>query len=261
MACEIRSRKMSHLRQSSLWKMTGMAGVIFLIATIPASAQTYRGPAGPHYPLNQRTPPGVAGYWAGAMGRADRTAVQPIQIKLPSKGTVTLVGSPNVQALSRTAPATFSVGVGYTYRLQISGMPEFPGEKLYPSIEVIDRLHPPAGLVKQFPIPIEFTAREIELAIAGRFVTKVIYLEQPQRATPLEAPIPTDTLRPDQNSIAVADQRGRPMVILRLGGRKLRSPQRDPGSFGRGGPISRRRPVSPYPIKPVSGYRSYSPQR
>ncbi|GAB4148415.1 MAG: hypothetical protein Tsb009_22170 [Planctomycetaceae bacterium] len=215
----------------------------------------FRGPRGPHYPLNQRTPPGIAAYWAGTLGRADRTAVQPVEVKLPSKGRVSFVGAGTGQVLSRTAPAKFKMGVGYTYRLEISGMPEFPGEKLYPSIEVIDRLHPPPALADKFSIPVEITREDIDYALEGRFVTKVIYLEQPQLASPLAAPVPVETVRPDTNAIAVADQRGRPVAILRLGGRRLLSPERSPGSYGPGGPISRRRNRAMNPVVRTSGRR------
>ena len=76
------------------------------------------------------------------------------------------------------------MGVGYLFRVRVSDMPEFPGQSLYPSIEVIDRLHPPRGKVDKFPIPVELSADEIRLALSGRMITKVVYLEQPQLAIP-----------------------------------------------------------------------------
>ncbi|MBX3437842.1 MAG: hypothetical protein KF861_10150, partial [Planctomycetaceae bacterium] len=111
--------------------------------------------------------------------------------------------------------------VGRTYRFQISGMPEYPGANLYPTVELIDRLHPPVGREADFPIPIQFTTDEIEAALNDQLVTKVIYLEQPQWAVPQEVgrPIQTADLPPTTNLLQAADQRGRAMAIVRLGGR------------------------------------------
>ncbi len=240
--CTRRNSKSHAERQSRQTPGNMLISLILIIlfcGTSAASAQEFRRtPGNGHYPLSQRTPPGISGYWAGATGRADSPRPQPIRVVLPSKGTVTIYGNPTVRPLSQSAPAGFAVGVGYTYRLQISGMPEFPRARLFPSIEIIDRLHPPKGLANQFPIPIEFSREDIELALEGRFVTKVVYLEQPQLASPLTSPIPVQTVSPDRNAVAEADRRGRPVAIVRLGGRRLHPDRLTIGNFGRGGPMT-----------------------
>ena len=70
------------------------------------------------------------------------------------------------------------------YRFRISDLPELPGAELYPTIELIDRLHPPCGRELEFPVPVAFTQEELQAALAGRLVTKVVYIERPQQATP-----------------------------------------------------------------------------
>ena len=50
---------------------------------------------------------------------------------------------------------------------------------------MIDRLYPPPGLALRYPIPIELTQDELELAARGAFVTRVIYVEDPQQALPI----------------------------------------------------------------------------
>ena len=55
---------------------------------------------------------------------------------------------------------------------------------MYPTIEVINRLYPPQGLENHFPVPVHFTLEELEMALSGRMVTRVIYLEDPQSACP-----------------------------------------------------------------------------
>ena len=110
---------------------------------------------------------------------------------------------------------------------------------LYPTIELVDVLHPPAGQEDQFPIPVTITEDEIDQAISGRLITKVIYLEPAAEANPLllDRKNPTLTVAPQENVIKEADLRGRPMIILRLGSR---TPviNEDPAFFGNGAPLS-----------------------
>lgn len=228
-------RSSGGIRRAQLLFAAALVAVL-LCSAATCSAQSFRRTPGTmHYPLNHRTPPGVSGYWAGAIGRANDPRPQPIRVTLPSKGSVTIYGT---APLNRPAPAVFGVGVGYTYRLQISGMPEFPGARLFPSVEIIDRLHPPRGMSNKFAIPVEFSREEIEFALEGRFVTKVVYLEQPQIASPLASPVPVETVAPDRNAIAEADQRGRPVAIVRLGGRRLNPERLQSGNFGRRAPAT-----------------------
>ena len=55
-----------------------------------------------------------------------------------------------------------------------------------------------------------------------QMVTKVIYLEQPQVATPsrqVDGRSHVESLGVEVNLLEAADQRGRPIAILRIGGR------------------------------------------
>jgi len=191
-----------------------------------------------YHPLNQRTPPGVAGQWAAMSGLVQPGYIQPMQVSLPSKGIVTFfAGGPN-QTIQKPAPAPIGFSVGYVYRVKLSGMPEFPGVELYPTIELIDRLHPPAGLSEAYPVPISFSQEDIELALSGRMVTKVIYLERPQTAVPAKFDKqPTLAITAQKNLIAEADLLGRPMAILRIGGRLPSTRGEDPAFYGSGAPV------------------------
>jgi len=202
-------------------------------------AQQFKGIEGRYHPLNQRTPPGMSGYWMGAIRPDFRGYFQQVKINLPTRGKVTAFDGPQRRELTKTGSLQAGFLVGQTYRLKLTGLPEFPGEELYPSIELIDRLHPPAGKAQQFPVPVEITADEIALARQGKLVTKVIYLEQPQLASPTgpHKKMLTETLNPDQNILAEADRRGRPMLILRLGTRAPDSSHPDAHFFGPGAPV------------------------
>ena len=110
--------------------------------------------------------------------------------------------------------------VGPVYRFRVTGIPFSPGVELYPTIELLGRLHPPAGHETRFPIPITLNETDLQNAMDGSLVTRVIYLEDPQSATPLaktnDDPTPID-LTPDQDALATADSLGRPIAILRIG--------------------------------------------
>lgn len=174
-----------------------------------------------------------------AAGRANPGYFQPVKVFLPSEGRVTFYDQRPDQPVEVEAPAQAAMLLGRLYRFKIDNMPEFPGVEFYPSIELLDRLHPPLDKIDEFPVEFELTQEEFEWAAEGRLITKVVYLEQPQRVgvTRLETPRKTEELLPVQNAIAEADDRGRPMAIVRLGGRTPDERGMDPQFFGPGGPV------------------------
>ena len=95
--------------------------------------------------------------------------------------------------------------------------------EIFPTVELIDRLYPPPGLALRFPIPIELTQDELELAARGAFVTRVIYVEDPQQALPVaqrrDSEQPWIEAPPGEDPLVTADRFGRPVAILRIGGR------------------------------------------
>jgi hypothetical protein len=223
--------------------MRSRGRTIFFIFTLLAAADDFARAQNPpfdrlYFPLNQTTPPGVAGYWKSVYDPPS-LGFQPLRVELPTTGDVTVFAGAPMQAVKQSAPAQMSVAVGHTYRLRISHMPEFPGIELFPSIEVLDRLHPPASRADEFPVPIEFTYDEIQFAVEGRLVTKVVYLEQPQLASldEVQKPLSVLTIPMSRNLLAEADRFGRPLAIIRLGGRLPDAHRPDPAFFGTGGPL------------------------
>lgn len=172
-----------------------------------------------HFPLNHAAPPGVPGQWAGAVLGPNAVYHQPVKFILPKGGNVTAYNTDGSEMPLKTGQARFQVG--HLYRLKISGMEAAPELEVYPSFEVLDRLHPPQGKIDEYPIPVELTLEDVQLALEDRLVTRVIYLQQPQLATVPGAGgiAKLETLPSHKNLIAEADERGRPMLIVRLGGR------------------------------------------
>jgi uncharacterized repeat protein (TIGR01451 family) len=188
---------------------------------------------GRYVPLDHNAPVGRVALWSAQAARGVMGPLQPVQVTVPSKGKVTVYSGGRATGVDLGAPAQFSVGIGYVYRLRIADMPEFPGIELYPTIEMMDRLHPPPGRAQDFPIPVRFTSEDIETALGGQLVTKVVYLEQPQLAVTgdLTQAMLSRMLPPDRNLLIEADRSGRPMILVRLGGRTPDDSQADASFF------------------------------
>jgi hypothetical protein len=212
----------------------------FAIPHCAAQGQ-YRGipPEGAWHPLHHNAPPGQAAGWLNAINRYDPTWLQPVRVELPTDGTVSVYSASQRPEAELAPPAQFSVSVGHVYRLRVADMPEFPGLEVYPTIELLDRLHPPLDRINDFPIPVVISEEDLRIALAGQLVTRVIYLEQPQLAAPLD-PLRRDfpqSVDSDGNALLEADRRGRPMMILRIGSRTPTPGQTSPSFYGTGGTV------------------------
>ena len=199
----------------SLILVTTVVSTAMLLASASAQNTIF------YQPLNQRTPLGHTAGWLTHIRGHQSTWLQPVQIQVSGGAEVSVYSGTAEPLRITSSPGTVAVNPGHTYRLRLANMPEFPGVELYPSIEVLDRLHPPAGEEYRYPIPIPFSDDDIRLALADRLVTRVIYLEPPQLAQqtdPLNREIPQAVL-PSENVLQEADRLGRPMVIVRIGGR------------------------------------------
>ncbi len=209
---------------------------VVLLSTLPAAAQLPPGQPGWN-PLNQHMPPGWNADLLVKAGVIDPAWLQPIRVELPSEGTVQLFSGQPQPVLAAKSPAQFSVSVGHFYRLRVADLPELPGVELYPSVEILDRLHPPPGLEQKFPIPLVLDAADLQAAADGLLVTRVIYLERPQTAAgddPLRREEPL-TFPSGDNLVAAAALHGRPMAIVRMGGRTPSGNFSPPMFFGSGG--------------------------
>ena len=190
-----------------------------------------------YQPLNEKLPPGFTADILARVRQYDPTWLQPVRIELPTEGTVSVYSATPNPLATLTGPAQFSVNAGHIYRLRIADMPEFPGVEIFPSIEILDRLHPPEGMAGNYPVPVVLTKGDLQEAVDGHMVTRIVYLEQPQLAAtqdPLRREIP-QSVDPAKNALQEADRLGRPMIIVRIGGRVPDSPDMPHSFFGSGG--------------------------
>lgn len=121
-------------------------------------------------------------------------------------------------------PVTVGLRPGYVYRFRLSGFEKYPRESLWPTLEVVGTLQlPPPLCAADHPTPVVLSQTDIDRAMNGAFITKVIYLENPTLAPPLrttpEDPLESE-LPPDRDPYTEAQARGRPVLIVRFGERQ-----------------------------------------
>jgi hypothetical protein len=173
-------------------------------------------------------PPGAIGSLQLQRGGPLPGFFQPVEIKAPPKVLISLAEGGH---FSDPQPAPIRVGllVGQVYRLAAINLPYQPGVAVYPTIEVINRLYTPRGMETRFPVQIELTREDLELAAQGKFVTRVIYVEDPQAALPVQGTGDQSwfEVSPGMDPLVVADTLGRPIAIVRMGGRVPESGEAD----------------------------------
>jgi hypothetical protein len=165
-------------------------------------------------------PPGAIGSQQLQRGGPLPGFFQPVEIKAPTGVLISLAAD---QSFGQDSPTPQRVGllVGAVYRLRVTNIRLAEGVEVFPTIEIIDRLFTPEQ-AEPFAIPIQLTEEDLKLAAAGKFVTRVIYLEDPHQALPARSDLQSQDwfeAKPGQDPLAVADGLGRPVAILRMGAR------------------------------------------
>src|SRR5690606_22159715 len=116
---------------------------------------------------------------------------------------------------------------GAIYRLKLTNIPDRPGVELYPTLEVAPVTPRTDAYLSHSPIPVQFTDEDLDQVLAGNFVTKVIYLPDPEfqdLALAGVAELVSTRLQPGVDPIAEADRRGAILAILRIGNLDLQLP-------------------------------------
>ncbi len=209
--------------------------MVFIVITIAAwmlagsvVAQTASIPAayGYHNLYNDQTPPGVIGRGRSDLRGPVQCQYQPVKISAEADARIALAQG-NMFQQSSDKPFYAGLILGNVYRIQVTEIPHQPGWDIYPTVELIDRVYPPVGQEVRFAIPIVISQDDMQQALGGNLVTRVIYLEDPQTALPI-ADSPGQQrdfdIMPNQDALDVADSLGRPVAIIRYGSR---TPPRD----------------------------------
>ncbi len=109
---------------------------------------------------------------------------------------------------------------GAIYRLKLINLPSREGVELYPTLEIAPVTPRTDAYLAHAPIPVQFTDEDLDQVLSGNFVTKVIYLPDPEfqelALSGVETLVST-RLDPGVDPIAEADRRGAILAILRMG--------------------------------------------
>ncbi|MDR1494045.1 MAG: hypothetical protein LBT05_15185 [Planctomycetaceae bacterium] len=113
---------------------------------------------------------------------------------------------------------------GAIYRVKLSNVPARPDKVYYPTIEVAATMARSQAFLAHNSIPIEFTDNDFDQVDSGNFVTKVVYLPDPEFQGLAMAGVGTlvnTQLEPGSDPITEADRRGSILAIIRLGNKDL----------------------------------------
>ena len=141
------------------------------------------------------------------------------------------------------APARYNFPQGAIYRLKLSNVPGRPAVELYPTLEVGPSMPRTEAFLAHNAIPVQFTEEDFDQVLSGNFVTKVVYLPDPEFQELALAGVETlvsTRLDPGVDPIVEADRRGAILGVVRLGNKDLEIP----GGAGPGGAPGCVTPVS-----------------
>jgi hypothetical protein len=164
---------------------------------------------------------GIAGGMSG-MGSSQIAFLgeEGIQISWDVSGAAIFDSTPLV------TPGRQDFAQGAIYRLRLSNIPGRAGVELFPTLEVAPVTPRTDAFLAHSPIPVQFTEEDFDQVLSGNFVTKVIYLPDPEfqelALSGVETLVST-RLDPGVDPIAEADRRGSILAIVRIGNKDLRS--------------------------------------
>jgi hypothetical protein len=129
-------------------------------------------------------------------------------------------------------PASMDFPQGAIYRLKLTHVPGLEDQTFYPTLEIGPSTPRTEAFLAHNMIPIQFTAQDFAQVATGNFVTKVIYLPDPEHQELALAGVEElSSLRldPGVDPIVEADTKGTILAIIRMGNKDIREPAAPPG--------------------------------
>jgi len=123
------------------------------------------------------------------------------------------------------------------YRLKLTDIPgpDKAGVELYPTLEIGPTTPRSEAFLAHNAIPIQFTEEDFDQVLTGNFVTKVIYLPDPEFQDLALAGVDTlvsTRLDPGIDPIVEADRRGAILAVIRLGNKDIELAGAEGGMIG-----------------------------
>ncbi len=163
----------------------------------------------------------VPGYGAGVPTPTTQILFnQPQSMKI----SYDVVGDGSFTSDCLIVPGRLEFAQGGIYRLKLTDVSGREGVELYPTVEVGHSNPRTAAYLAHNAISIQFTEEDLDQALSGNFVTKVIYLPDPEFQGEVISGIDTlvsTRLEPGLDPIIEADRRGSILAIVRLGNKDI----------------------------------------
>jgi hypothetical protein len=124
------------------------------------------------------------------------------------------------------APGRYDFPQGGIYRLKLTDIPGYEGVELYPTLEVAPVTPRTDAFLAHNTIPFQLTEEDLDQVTTGNFVTKVVYLPDPDYQELAVAGVETlvsTRLDPGVDPVVEADRRGSILAIIRIGNKDLES--------------------------------------
>lgn len=123
-------------------------------------------------------------------------------------------------------PGRYDFPQGAIYRLKLTNIPGREGTELYPTLEVAPTTPRTAAFIAHNTVPVQLTDEDLDQVTTGNFVTKVVYLPDPDYQELAVAGVETlvsTRLDPGIDPVVEADRRGSILAIIRIGNKDLES--------------------------------------
>ena len=175
------------------------------------SAPDFAPPSGPMHPMLR--PPALA-----PTSQVNFLGVESLVIKYNDKVPGAFDSEPLI------CPATRDFGQNAIYRLQLSNIPGHPGKELFPTLEIAPTAARTQAFLAHSSIPIEFTDNDFDQIFSGNYVTKVVYLPNPEYQGIAMSGVGTlvnTQLQPGVDPIVEASKRGAILAVIRMGNKDL----------------------------------------
>lgn len=121
-------------------------------------------------------------------------------------------------------PHVRNIVQGRLYQMELANIPNTQGRSLYPTLEIAPASPRTQAFLDHNMVPIEFTDNDFDQVFAGNFVTKVIYLPNPEfqgLATAGVGTLVNTQLEPGVDPISEAKHRGSILAVIRIGNKDL----------------------------------------
>jgi hypothetical protein len=189
----------------------------------PASRMMEPGPMvggpGPGVLMPETIP--VPGYGAAASAPAVQILFnQPQSMKI----LYDVVGDGTFTSDPIVVPGRLEFAQGGIFRLKLTEIQGREGVELYPTLEIGNASYRTAAYLAHNAIAVQFTEEDLDQALSGNFVTKVIYLPDPEFQGDAISGIDTlvsTRLEPGMDPIVEADRRGSILAVVRIGNKDI----------------------------------------